>query len=394
MRVSDVADFFIVIRGMEGEDEMSNMRINMLLYFSQGYHLQRFNIPLFDEKIQAWQYGPIVESIYRKYQPFGQSPITETSPDFNRSNISSKEIDFLFDVYKELGRYSTSSLVEMSCKTGTPWARTYEQGEDNTIEVPLIKEYFNSLDPLPYKTFRMSSNVSTIGYINPETGRTVLPAEEYDEADDAEYENLKDAVDYAKFFLNQEKLSVSNTHDGNFKLQALLSFADMISLIRTGTRLFSEPVLANDNGFCIESVMAKYGKDYQGFKMDRDKIHPDFSPEEQKILSDTLGIFGHLSVRELSTIALTFPSWKKARCSNERVVSFEDEDLDMMRNVLDAYETEKEGNYHKEVINGSTFYIQEENVSEELMDKLVFFSKSCPIDSYTVILEDGEPVIF
>lgn len=324
MRVSDVAALFIVIRGMKNEDAMTSMRINMLLYFSHGYHLQRFNTTLFDEKIHAWQYGPIVESIYRKYQPFGQSAITKTSPDFNRTNISSKEIDFLFDVYKELGRYSTSCLVEMSCKTGTPWARTYEHGEVNTIEVPLIKEYFNSLNPLPYKTFRMSPNISTIGYINPETGRTVLPAEEYDEAEDAEYENLKDVVEYARFFLNQEELSVSNTHDGNFKLQALLSFADMISLIRTGTRLFSEPVLAYDNGFAIESVMEKYGDDYQGFKMDSDQTHPDFSLEEQKILSDTLDIFGHLSARELSAIALAFPSWKKARCSSEKVVSFED----------------------------------------------------------------------
>lgn len=66
----------------------------------------------------------------------------------------------------------------------------------------------------------------------------------------------------------------------------------------------------------------------------------------------------------------------------------------MMRKVLESYETEKEGNYHKEVINGSTFYIQEEDVSEELMDKLVLFSQDYPIDSYTVILEDGELVIF
>ena len=65
---------------------------------------------------------------------------------------------------------------------------------------------------------------------------------------------MKNAMDYAKFFLKQEDDKIANTMDGNMKLQKLLSFANMISIAKYGHPLFAEPVLAYENGFVVESV--------------------------------------------------------------------------------------------------------------------------------------------
>ena len=43
----DVADFFISPGNAESEDPMTNMRISKLMYFAQGWHLQRFGKPLY-----------------------------------------------------------------------------------------------------------------------------------------------------------------------------------------------------------------------------------------------------------------------------------------------------------------------------------------------------------
>lgn len=214
---------------------------------------------------------------------------------------------------------------------------------------------------------------------------------------------MNDAMDFAKFLLKEENPSIANTFDGNMKLQKLLAFANIISLAEFNKPLFSEPVLAYENGFVIESVRQRYKNDYSGLKRDSDKFNPDFSEPEYKVLKDTLGIFGPVPAKELSILSHTFPSWniaiKKGQCGPfhdkyKSVVRFEDDDIKKIKNVLEVYRKEKENPYRKEVINGSTFYFTDPDVSDELMDTLEQFSRNCPEDSYTVTFEDGKLVIF
>ncbi|MBO8435618.1 MAG: DUF4065 domain-containing protein [Spirochaetes bacterium] len=188
LRASDIADFFIALGNAEHEDPMTNLRINKLLYFAQGWSLQRLKRKLFDEPIKAWKYGPVVGVIYNKYKEYGRNIITECSQEFDISVFSADEIQLLLDVYNKYRDISTSRLVEKSHEANTPWARVYKEGEDNkTIPISLISEYFNNHFPLK-KSVVIPDNIEIIGRINPKTGHTILPAEE-DEGDDA-YEDL------------------------------------------------------------------------------------------------------------------------------------------------------------------------------------------------------------
>ncbi len=187
LKANTVADFFISLGNADNEDPMTNLRINKLMYFAQGWNLQRFGKPLFQEDIKAWKYGPVIESIYKKYQSYGKNIITDCSEGFNISQIPSEEIQLLLDVYNKYRGYSTSRLVEKSHEENTPWAKTYVEGKSKTIDTSLIKEYFDNHLPLK-KTSVVPPNVKLIGRINPETGRTILPADE-DEGDDA-YDGL------------------------------------------------------------------------------------------------------------------------------------------------------------------------------------------------------------
>ena len=183
LKADDVADFFICLGNAENEDPMTNLRINKLMYFAQGWHLQRFGTPLFPDKIIAWKYGPVVESIYRKYHSYGKNIITECSPSFNISSIPSDKIQLLLDVYNKYRACSTSRLVEKSHERNTPWAKTYVEDQSKTISIAVIKEYFDNHTPL--KSFYvLPKHAKVIGKINPDTGKTILPAEE-DEGDEA-----------------------------------------------------------------------------------------------------------------------------------------------------------------------------------------------------------------
>ena len=58
----------ILAYGAAANDEgelFSNMKLQKLLYYVQGFHIAVFNRPLFNEDIEAWMYGPVVPEIGR-----------------------------------------------------------------------------------------------------------------------------------------------------------------------------------------------------------------------------------------------------------------------------------------------------------------------------------------
>ena len=77
--VHDVAQFFIGLANEQANNEqgdmMTNLRLQKLLYFAQGWHLARYGKPLFDDDIEAWQYGPVVPSVYNAYKQYGRGGI-------------------------------------------------------------------------------------------------------------------------------------------------------------------------------------------------------------------------------------------------------------------------------------------------------------------------------
>ena len=60
----DVANFFIG-RFQEAQDPVTNLKLQKLLYYAQGWYLAFFDEPLFDERIEAWLHGPVVPPIYQ-----------------------------------------------------------------------------------------------------------------------------------------------------------------------------------------------------------------------------------------------------------------------------------------------------------------------------------------
>ena len=56
---NDIARYILTLSTPEVGDIISNLKLQKLLYYVQGFHLAIENEPLFMEDIQAWQYGPV-----------------------------------------------------------------------------------------------------------------------------------------------------------------------------------------------------------------------------------------------------------------------------------------------------------------------------------------------
>lgn len=62
----------------EKEYDINNLKLQKILYYLQARNLVERNIPLFDEPIQKWKFGPVVPSVYHDYKTSGASKIKKS----------------------------------------------------------------------------------------------------------------------------------------------------------------------------------------------------------------------------------------------------------------------------------------------------------------------------
>lgn len=123
----------------EGEDLMSNLKLQKMLYYQQGFHLAMFGTPLFDDEIEAWMYGPVVPAVYDMYKSNGRDGIkSDKGKEFAFSN--SKEAALFDEVNKVYGKFSAIGLMNMT-HSEAPWKNT-PTGEGHVISKDLMRLFF------------------------------------------------------------------------------------------------------------------------------------------------------------------------------------------------------------------------------------------------------------
>lgn len=118
----DVAEYFLAKSDEEAGDVISNLNLQKLAYYAQGFSLAINNRPLFPEEIRAWQHGPACPELYRKYKQYGALgiPIPE-AVDFSKFSEDDKALlDEVYDVY---GQFSAWKLRNMTHEEA-PWRDT------------------------------------------------------------------------------------------------------------------------------------------------------------------------------------------------------------------------------------------------------------------------------
>lgn len=119
----------------EGGELISNLKLQKLLYYSQAYFYAKYEKPLFNEKIFAWHYGPVILEVYHNYKSFGKRGIPAEESNIN---LLKKEKDMTDEVFDYFGQFSALKLVSMT-HAEKPWVDT-ELNQEITLSV--MGEYF------------------------------------------------------------------------------------------------------------------------------------------------------------------------------------------------------------------------------------------------------------
>jgi uncharacterized phage-associated protein len=147
----------------EREDvQLTPMQLQKLVYFAYGWYLAITGERLLNERVQAWQWGPVIPSLYTEFKPYGSGPITAPSGEMfaedgkikyrpyrlNSTNpvkdaFARQVIKKVWDIY---GKYSAVQLSSMTHAANSPWSQSYDENVRGTdISDDLIKGYFQRI---------------------------------------------------------------------------------------------------------------------------------------------------------------------------------------------------------------------------------------------------------
>ena len=142
--VFDVANFFIDLAAHNENDTITNLRLNKLLFFAQAIHLSINDVPLFDDDFIAMQYGPVITRVYEKYKRFVKNNIDAIDKSYTSNIFNENELDTLLNVVEGYGKYSTTTLVNITHVEGSPWDIAYKAKKNSIISKESIKEYYKT----------------------------------------------------------------------------------------------------------------------------------------------------------------------------------------------------------------------------------------------------------
>jgi uncharacterized phage-associated protein len=118
--VLDVVNYIIQLgreNAVDGEYDLTHMKLQKLVYYCQGFHLALYGKPLFPERIEAWKHGPVCPPLYRALKPSGANPVFEIDAE---DSLTEAEKQLIADVYWEYGQFAAWKLSDMTHKE-TPW---------------------------------------------------------------------------------------------------------------------------------------------------------------------------------------------------------------------------------------------------------------------------------
>lgn len=167
-----IANALLEIGQREGDKNLTPMKLQKLVYFANGWNLGVSQEPLIDEQVEAWQYGPVVPTIYNAARGFGNKPITkplekffsesfESKPDLLTKDERDAVLPLLNWIWVQYGKYDGVQLSNLTHLPGTPWDQTCQQYGRNIpkgtdIDQDIMQRHFED----QYKSLIARQNAS------------------------------------------------------------------------------------------------------------------------------------------------------------------------------------------------------------------------------------------
>jgi uncharacterized phage-associated protein len=159
-KAKSIANAFITLANKDGY-EIDPMQLQKHLYYANGYFLaENDGQPLINEFFEAWDYGPVVPTVYYEFREYADQPIKRFAYTFDENSRRRVAAPVPFDdskasavikwVWEHYRDFSGPQLSKMTHKEGAPWAAARKRAHNSLmrnerLEIHELREYFGKL---------------------------------------------------------------------------------------------------------------------------------------------------------------------------------------------------------------------------------------------------------
>ena len=137
--ILDAAHYLVFVSYGKMRYSLTPLKLQKLLYLAQGWSYVWDRRAAFPEDFNAWQYGPVNETVYDAFKKYGRSEIPETE---GYEELADESVQETLDaIWMEYGKITAYDLVELT-HSQLPWQTAYAEG--TRITNNSIQEYFQS----------------------------------------------------------------------------------------------------------------------------------------------------------------------------------------------------------------------------------------------------------
>ncbi len=134
-----VADRF---RDLSG-NRLTPLQLIKLTYIAHGWSYPMLNRGLIGDPIEAWQYGPVVPSLYHSLKEWRASPVNHRI--WSSDTLTPEEDALVQRVFDAYGSYSGGQLSTMTHQDGTPWDVAWRRGRNSQITNDMIEDHYRRI---------------------------------------------------------------------------------------------------------------------------------------------------------------------------------------------------------------------------------------------------------
>ncbi len=121
---------FLLDYADEKKTKVTLMLVLKMLYYAHGWHLSLKKGPLVTQPFEAWEYGPVVRSVWEAFKGSGKKPLTTRAQRLDvvtnsysaaREPIKEEQAEFLRQIFDAYGHVDAFDLSNSTHVEGSPW---------------------------------------------------------------------------------------------------------------------------------------------------------------------------------------------------------------------------------------------------------------------------------
>ena len=136
-----VANRFIGLAEKDGK-KLTNMQLQKLVFLANGFSLALLNQPLTYHNIHAWQWGPVLPQLYKRFSKYGSGKIDGSAACDEEVPDSGDENEIITSVWANFGNMTGPQLSALTHEPNSPWDQTWKSEQYGIIEPKLIAKFY------------------------------------------------------------------------------------------------------------------------------------------------------------------------------------------------------------------------------------------------------------